>query len=154
MKKFKFSLQSIFDYIQTVEKSQIADLNNAMILIKQLYEQKKMLEEAYKRNLASQAEALKRNIDLPEELNKHDAYFRYLRDEKKELLQKIKKAEDERDRCRDKLIETKKQIKTYTKLKDEQYRLYRQELLSEDEKEIGDLISFNKVSDLANKDIG
>jgi flagellar export protein FliJ len=152
MKKFKFTLQSVFDYIQTVEKSQKADLNNAMALVRQLYEQMRMLDEAYERNLAAQREALKKNIGLPEELNKYDAYFRYIRDSKKELLIKIKKAEDERDRCRERLIATRKQINTYAKLRDEQYMLYLKEQRSEEEKEIGDLISFNEASDLAEKD--
>jgi flagellar export protein FliJ len=148
MKKFKFSLQTVFEYIQTVEKTQKADLNNALALLRQLYDREQELEEAYERNKASLEEALRSQTGLPEALGKHDAYFRYLREEKNALKKKIEGAEQQRDQCREKLIATKKQLKTYAKLRDEQYENYLRETRNEEEKDIGDLVSFQETTDM------
>lgn len=147
MKKFKFSLQSVFDYVKTVEKNQKADLSRAQAILRKLYDDLTELEEAYERNTRSQAAALKRGINISEELIKHDAYFRFLRDAKAELLIKIAKAEEERDKCQERLIATMKQIKIYTKLRDEQYQNYLKEVSREEEKDMNDLISFNIIAE-------
>lgn len=146
MKKFTFSLQSVFEYVKTLEKTQKSELKKAQAYLDTLLVKLRELDEAYKRNCRSLDGAIKRGIDLPYELSKHDAYFRYLRDAKAELEEKIEAAEKERDQCREKLISTMKQIKVYSKLRQEQYREYLHEIKLEEEKEINDIVSFNTIT--------
>lgn len=149
MKKFVFSLQSVLNYAVTLEKTQKAELSRAQEALNKLLDRLRELEEAYRRNCESQEAAIKRGDNLPAELNKHDLYFQYLRDAKNELAVKIEAAEKERDKCRERLISTMKQIKVYTKLKQEQYIEYLHEVKLEEEKEIGDIVSFNSISEEA-----
>lgn len=145
MKKFTFSLQSVLDYAITLENTQKAELSRAQALLNKLLESLSQLEEAYTRNCRSQDEAVKRGVNLPEELGKHDFYFRYLREAKAELTTKIDVAEKERDKCRERLISTMKQIKVYSKLRQEQYIEYLHEVKLEEEKEISDIVSFKTI---------
>lgn len=147
MKKFSFSLQSVLDYATTLENTQKAELSQAQALINKLLESLRQLEEAYTRNCRSQEAAVKRGVNLPEELGKHDTYFRYLREEKSKLATKIATAEKERDKCRERLISTMKQIKVYSKLRQEQYAEYLHEVKLEEEKEISDIVSFKTIKE-------
>ena len=76
----------------------------------------------------------------------HDAYFRYLRDAIKIIRERIEKAEEVVMRCQEKLIITMKELKTYEKLRKEQYEEYLKEAKSEEEKEMDDLVSFKIIS--------
>ena len=146
MKKFKFTLQSIFEYKQTVEKTQKTELKRAETELNQLRDQERKLDEAFERTKDSQKETIVRNVNLTGELATHDSYFRYLREAKAKLFAEIDKAQLRRNVCQDALILTMKQIKTYTKLRDEQYQTYLHEVQIEEEKAMGDLVSFNSAS--------
>jgi flagellar FliJ protein len=147
MKKFIFTLQSLFSYKQTIEKQQKTELKNAQQLLRELVEQERRLLEAYAENERSLEKALRGNIDVAAALNEHDAYFRFLRDALKELRERIVKAEQIVSDCQNRLIRTMREIKTYNKLRDEQYQEYLKETRSEEEKEIGDLVSFTAISE-------
>ena len=43
-----------------------------------------------------------------------------------------------------------RELKTYNKLRAEQYQEYMKEVQAEEEKEIGDLVSFNTITEEAN----
>ena len=146
MKKFVFSLQALFDYKITVEKQQKAELRKAQQFLKELIAEELRLLNAYAENERSLEKALRENIDVATALSEHDAYFRYLRDALKEIRERIVRAEKVVAECQARLIITMREIKTYNKLRTEQYYEYLKEVQSEEEKEIGDLVSFNVVS--------
>ena len=146
MKKFKFSLLSLYKYKQTVEKIQLGDLRRAEQALRELLDEKQRILDAFAENERSLARALQRRINVGEALAMHDRYFSFLRDLLEELEPRIQKAEKIRDKCREKLIFTMREIKTLVKLRDEQYAEYLKEAGAEAEKEIGDLVSFKTIS--------
>ena len=147
MKKFVFSLQSLFDYKHTVEKLQKAELRKAQQALRELRDEEHRLEKAYADNERSLERALRENIDVASALSEHDAYFRFLRDALKEVRERIVKAEEIVRICQEKLILTMKEIKTYNKLRNEQYRDYLKEVQAEEDKEMGDIVSFNVIAE-------
>jgi flagellar FliJ protein len=147
MKKFKFTLQALFNYKLTVEKMQKADLRRAQQVLRDLQNEEKRLLRAYADNEDSLERALSNNEDVVSTLSEHDAYFRFLRDALIEIRARIVKAEEVVAQCQERLIVTMKEIKTYNKLREEQYQRYRKEVQIEEDKEVGDLVSFNVVSD-------
>ena len=146
MKKFVFSLQALYDYKLTVEKEQKAELRNAQQRLKELMAEELRLLNAYAENERSLERALRDNINVASALTEHDAYFRFLRDALKEIRERIVRAEKVVAECQARLIITMREIKTYKKLRTEQYHEYLKEIQTEEEKEIGDLVSFNVVS--------
>lgn len=149
MKKFVFTLQSVLDYSIALEKTQKAELSRAQETLNKLLNMLEELEKAYRRNCISLEAAIDRGINLPHEMSKHDDYFKYLRASKAELMKKKEAAEKERDKCMEKLVSTMKRIKVYSKLRQEQYRNYLHQVKLEEEKEIGDIISYNAISEEA-----
>ena len=147
MKKFIFTLQALFNYKQTVEKMQKAELKKAQEALRELQSEEQRLLRAYADNELSLERALLSNEDVGTALSEHDAYFRFLRDALKELREKIVKAEDVVVKCQERLIITMKEIKTYNKLRDEQFRRYQKEVRAEEDKEMGDIVSFSVVSE-------
>ena len=147
MKKFVFTLQPVFNYKQTVEKLQKAELKKAQQALQELRDEERRLEQAYADNERSLDKALRENINVAQALSEHDAYFRFLRDALKELRERILKAEEIVYECQQRLIVTMKEIKTYKKLRDEQYYDYLKEVQAEEDKEMGDFVSFNVVSE-------
>ncbi|MDR0489883.1 MAG: hypothetical protein LBH28_01365 [Oscillospiraceae bacterium] len=147
MKKFKFTLQPLFNYKKTIEKTQKAELKRAQRALMELREEERRLEEAYAENERSLEKALRDNDNVGAALVEHDAYFRYLRDALRELRLRIVETEEYKNECEARLITTMKEIKTYTKLREEQYWNYRKEIQAEEDKEMGDIVSFNAISE-------
>ena len=146
MKKFKFTLQSLYNYKLTVEKLQKAELRKAQQALRELLDEEQRLLRAYADNERSLERALRENIDVGTALTEHDAYFRFLRDALIEIRERIVKAEELVVKCQEKLIITMKELKTYVKLRNEQYARYLKELQAEEEKEMGDFVSFNAIA--------
>ena len=147
MKKFKFTLQPVYNYKLTVEKLQKAELKKAQQALRELLNEEQRLLRAYAANERSLEKALRENIDVATALTEHDAYFRFLRDALKEIRERIVKAEEVVTECQNRLIITMKEIKTYKKLRDEQFQLYLKEMQAEEDKETGDIVAFNTVSE-------
>lgn len=151
MKKFKFTLQALYNYKLTVEKMQKAELRKAQQALRELLDEEQRLLRAYADNERSLARALRENTDVAAALVEHDSFFRYLRDALIELRERIRKAEEIVRQCQDRLIITMKELKTYVKLRNEQYQEYLKEVQIEEDKNMGDLVSFNKISEAADQ---
>ena len=145
MKKFVFTLQALLNYKETVEKTQRAELRRAQQILRELLDEEQRLLEAYAQNERSLEKALSDNVNVAIALSEHDAYFRFLRDALKELRERIVRAEKVVSECQARLITTMRELKTYNKLRTEQYHEYLKEVQLEEEKEIGDLVSYNTV---------
>ena len=150
MKKFVFSLQSLLNYKLTVERQQKADLRKAQQALRELQDEEQRLLRAYAENERSLEEALRKNKNVVKALSEHDAFFRFLRDALIAVRERIVRAERVVAECQTRLIRTMREIKTYNKLREEQYREYLKEIQLEEEKEIGDLVSFNIATDIVN----
>ena len=147
MKKFVFSLQALFNYKLTVEKSQKAELRKAQQALRELQDEEHRLLVAYADNERSLEKSLRENMNVAMALVEHDAYFRFLRDAIKEVRERIARAERVVNECIARLVVTMKEIKTYNKLRAEQYQEYMKEVQTEEEKDIGDLLSFSVISE-------
>ena len=147
MKKFKFTLQAVYNYKLTVEKMQKAELRKAQQALRELLAEEQRLLQAYADNERSLERALYENVDIVAALSEHDAYFRFLRDALKVVREKIVKAREVVVKCQERLIITMKELKTYVKLREEQYQRYRKEVQADEEKEMGDLVSFNTITE-------
>ena len=150
MKKFVFSLQALLNYKETVERTQKAELKRAQQILRELQEEEMRLLTAYSDNEISLERALRERTDIVTALAEHDAYFRYLRNALIEVREKIIRAERVVSECQTRLITTMRELKTYNKLRNEQYLEYLKEVQMEEEKEIGDLVSYNTVIEEAN----
>jgi len=146
VKKFKFKLAPLVKYKETIERMQKEELRRAQEALRELQQEEQRLLQAYADNERSLNEALEKNENIAQALSEHDAYFRYLRDAIKEVREKIVKAEQVVINCQEKLIITMKELKTYEKLRQEQYQQYLKEVKAEEEKEMDDIVSFKIVS--------
>lgn len=147
MKKFVFSLETVYRYKQTVEKTQRADLKRAQDALRALEEERERLDAAVENNARSLERALRGRFEVTQALQQHDAYFMYLRDEQERLSIEIERAEAERDRCRDILVTTMKEVKAYRNLKEERYREYLEDVRREEAKDMGDLVTHQTVAE-------
>ena len=146
-KQFGFTLQCGLGYKKTIERTQKAGLADDVAALRKLYEQDQALDAAFDRTAASMARALEERHNLAEELPRHDAYFLFIRDEKKLLKKKIDAAEEAKRRCQKALIKTMNEIKTLEKLREEQLAAYWEEVRAEEAKDLGDLVSFQTITD-------
>jgi len=147
MKKFKFTLQSLYNYKLTVEKLQKAELKRAQQALQVLLDEEKRLIKAWADNEKSLEEALLKGENVGTALSEHDAYFRFLRDALIEIRKKIVKAEQVVRECQERLILTMKELKTYLKLREEQYQAYLKEVQAEEAKTMDDLVSFKVIKE-------
>jgi len=148
MKKFKFTLQALYNYKLTVEKLQKVELKKAQQVLQMLLDEEKRILQAWADNERSLEEALRKGENVGAALTEHDAFFRYLRDALIEVRKRIVKAEEIVRQCQDRLILTMKEIKTYLKLRDEQYQAWMKEVRLEEAKEIDDLVSFKVIKEV------
>ena len=150
MKRFKFTLQPLYNYKTTVERLQKAELKRAQQALQELLNEEQRLLKAWSDNELSLEEALRSSENVGAALSEHDAYFRYLRDALIEIRKLIVKAEEVVRQCQERLVITMKELKTYLKLRDEQYQAYLKEVQAEEAKEMDDLVSFNVISEEIN----
>jgi len=150
MKRFVFTLQALYNYKLTIERLQKAELKKAQQALQELLDEESRLLKAYADNELSLEEALRRGENIAAALMEHDAYFRYLREALIDIRVLIEKAEEVVRQCQERLILTMKEIKTYLKLREEQYTAYLKEVQAEEAKEIDDLVSFNVISEEIN----
>jgi len=147
MKKFKFTLAALYKYKQTVERMQKAELRKAQQALQELVDEETRLLRAYADNERSLEEALRKGENVAAALSEHDAYFRFLRDALTEVRIRIEEAEEVVRQCQERLIITMKEIKTYVKLRDEQFQQYLKEIQMEEAKEMDDLVSFKVINE-------
>ena len=150
IKKFKFTLQALYNYKLTVEKLQKAELRRAQQALQELLDEEQRLLNAWVDNERSLEEALRKGENVSAALSEHDAFFRYLRDALIEIRKRIVRAEELVRQCQERLIVTMKEIKTYLKLRDEQYQAWLKEVQAEEAKTMDDLVSFKVISSFEN----
>jgi flagellar export protein FliJ len=146
MKKFVFSLEPVNRYKLTVEKLQRAELKSAQEALRLLRLEDEALVNAFGRARDELLGAISGGAPDVNEFVAYNRFFEGVRDAREALAPRIRRAEDEEEACMARLITTMKELKAYKKLRDAQYQAYMKESDAEDEKSIGDLLSFNVIS--------
>lgn len=142
MKKFKFTLQSVYELSLSTEKQQKIRLRQLEDALAELRYQLEQLKTAYLDGKDRFAEEMKKGL-TSDKLSQYNVYFENLINTMIATKERILRTEEEREQWMQKIIETRKEIKTMEKLRDAQYETYLFEERQEAEKEIGDIVSFN-----------
>ena len=141
MKKFVFTLQALLNLKQSQEKQERNSLAALTVRLNQLLaEREDMLgrrqraSEAYGERLASGMRAA--------ETQQYTSYFRMMKDLLAEQDRRIEAARAETEECRRRLVEVLREIHMLENLREKQYQQYQQEMQIEQEKTIGDFVSY------------
>ncbi|MDL2220237.1 flagellar export protein FliJ [Eubacteriales bacterium OttesenSCG-928-N14] len=145
MRAFKFTLQSLYDVKQTIEKEQMSQLREAEERVANLQLQLKQMYDSIRAAQADYSDAVQHG-STAQRLIGYGYYFERMEETVKLQKIKIKNAEVERDRIREQLIETKKEIRALEKLYEKQYAAYQEEAKQEEEKLVNDILSYQVAS--------
>jgi flagellar export protein FliJ len=143
MKKFSFSLQPLLKVKGIQEKQKKAELAEIQRLLAELYAQQAELNRQFDDSRLRYGRDMRNGMPLPQ-MAWHVNYADYLQAQLKALLLRIAETEQKKEIKQTELLALRKELRTIDKLRDEQYRAYLQEVLKEEEKVLGDLISYNK----------
>ena len=147
MKKFKFSLEAVLRYKLTVEKMQKAALAEANARLEALRREEEELLAAFQRTRLSQNRLLRSGVGSGAEiLQMYDRYFMRLREEYAALTRRLEIAEAEREQRMNELLVTMRELKSYRKLRDEQYAAYLKEVEAEQANEISEFVGRQTVT--------
>jgi flagellar export protein FliJ len=144
MKKFAFSLQVLLHLKESLEKQ---ERNNLGLITRRLNELLSGREEMVRRReTANQtwSEKLSEGMEASE-TQQFTLFFRMIKELVEEQDKKIKKTQDELETCRLKLVEVMREIHMLENLKQKQYTQYLQEVQIEEEKTIGDFVSYQSA---------
>jgi flagellar export protein FliJ len=118
VKRFKFRLQTVYDYKLTVESEQKTALLNARTELRALEAELERVE----------AEMLREPERLTVgELSQYSNYREFLREYRKTLFPKIAEAEKKVEACQQALIITMNELKAYDKLREKHYEQWKTE---------------------------
>lgn len=145
MKKFVFSLQVLLKVKLSLEKQQKAVL---MEVQQRLYEQEAQMRRLKEQQAVMQDEygkETKKGI-RSDRLQIYGRYFDRMREDIAGQKKLIEQTQEERAQAQAVLLRTMKEIKSLNKLRERQYQEYLAEVAREEEKAIGDLVSFKVAS--------
>lgn len=136
MKKFKFSLETLLKITMAEEKEQksiLAGINNEINHLNTLIEQNKneMLE------IQKTGGTLTALFDFM----RYNNYVTYLRQKREEFSVELVEKEFERENAQNKLIEIMTNRKSYEKLREKQFEIYKKEVEAEEAKLLDDYMS-------------
>lgn len=144
MKRFAFTLQSIYDIALAKERQLKLDMqkieDRRKRIQKELDDTKSALSDAKKKSLQEMCAG----VDA-DRLMQYEHYFDKLGAIIAVLKENKAKIEREKEKCLQAQIENRKEIKTLEKLREKQYEEYLLELRSEEEKAIGDLVAYRST---------
>lgn len=145
MKKFVFSLQALLHLKLSIEKQEKSNLAAATRKMNALVSEREGMvarrDEASALYGAKLAEGM-----LASETHRFTSYFRMMKDALEEQDGKIRQAQGELDACRQRLVEIMREIHMLNTLRDKQYQQYLQEVQSENDRAIGDFVSYQTTN--------
>jgi flagellar export protein FliJ len=147
VKKFKFTLESVERYKKTVEKLQRAELKEAQNALRDMYRRDGELAESFENNRRSRVAELRGGATDAQRLMVYDRFFTQVRDARAALALEIEQATAEVGKREAALLATMRELKVYKKLRERQYAEYMTQMRTEDEKNVGDLVSFDVISE-------
>jgi flagellar FliJ protein len=145
MKQFVFTLQTVLDIAFSTEKQQKIEMKKIEARLSSLFLELEEMRRSFAGAKANHAKEIVNGIQA-ERLKDYSQYFESINAAMIIEKEKIRAVEAEKEKLIEEQIQTKKEIKTLEKLKDSQYEAYLQELKKEEEKAIGDLVSYKASS--------
>lgn len=145
MKKFKFTLQTVYNLALSTDKQQKMALKKIEDEIAMLNNELEEMKTAYLSSKERCQEEMQNGISS-EDLAQYSIYFESQINAMITQKEKIIRAEEERERIIQARVKTRKEIKTLEKLRQTQYEEYMAEMQKQDELEVGDVVSFKLAS--------
>lgn len=147
MKKFKFSLLPVLKVKRTLKKQKEAEFAAASAALELLLDEERRLETELEHKLREYGTALQTGVTA-REIVWHDHYVDYLKGKILALRPQIRAAEEKKEAVRGALVVLMQETDTLEKLEQEQYQEYLSELQKEEEKVLGDMMSFDSAEKL------
>ena len=148
MKKFTFSLQSVLRVKNIQGKQREAELAEIQNQLNELFAQQENLEKQLENSSIQYGDDMLNGMQVPQ-MAWYANFADYIQTQLKKLGVRIGEAEQKKQIKKAELISVVKEIKTIEKLREEQYRAYLEEVSQEEEKVLGDLISYNQTMETA-----
>lgn len=145
MKKFVFTLQTLYDIKLAKEKQLKQRMRAIESLLEQLRKELDKLLEEYRCVKRKYFEEAAQGA-MPERMQDYCGYLARLGDAATQKRASIRAAEMEREKCLREQVELMKEIKSLEKLYETQYGEYLSEAKAETEKAVGDFVAYQAVS--------
>lgn len=145
MHKFEFSLQSLLDICMAKEKQQKIQLSQAEAALAAREKELTDLSDEYARVRERYARELTRGMGAPT-MEQYGRYFTDMNGSIRAARERVRAARQERDKVQKVLVETRKELKTYEKLRESQYQQYLEERKAEEDKAIADLVCYKAIT--------
>lgn len=148
MKKFRFSLQAVYQFQKTLEKQKKIELSEIQAELNRIFIEKADCEQ--RQDDSSRQYRKSVGTGMPaSQMAWYGNFAEYLQDRIRQLNGIIEELEKKKQLLQSELIAVMKEIETLDKLREEQYRIYLDETAKEEEKELGDLMSYRKTAETA-----
>jgi flagellar FliJ protein len=144
MKKFTFSLQPVLKVKKIQQEQKKGELAKIQNELDELYSEEGSLKQQMELGNSRYGDDLQGGMPASQVLW-HCNYAGYIKDELKRVGMQIEEAEARKEAKQAELISVMKEVKTLEKLRQEQLKEYLEQAAKDEEKEIGDLISYNKT---------
>lgn len=144
MKAFKFTLQSLLNVKNTLEKQQKAELAAAEARLRELRQELEVLQLDLENQRQTYLLKVRQGELTPSEMSYWSVGFRAMRERIETQHKKIETAENEKRKIQKKVIETMKERKALEKLKEKQLAEYRMAQKAEDAAITDEFVS-NKI---------
>ena len=143
MKKFTFSLQTVLKAKQIFKKQKQAEYAQACAELEKLFSIKRSLEEELEKCADEYAAAME-SATTGQRIAWYYDYTGFIREKLLRLETLIRDAREKKDALREQLVTMTREADALGKLKEEQYRGYLYETAKEEEKVLGDLMSYER----------
>lgn len=142
MKKFVFTLAALYNYKQVQEKQKQIECAEAREKLSELVNRETVLKQSLETATEGYRDSAKKETTV-HALMAYSRYTKDLMDQIDQVAGEIVKAQKVLDEKQAELVGILREIKTLENLRQEQYRQYLKESEKEEERIIGDLVSFN-----------
>ncbi len=144
MKKFVFSLQSLYDMQTGFEKQQKLKIKNIEAKLAKQSEEMDYLKREFDKAKTEYHGVITAGVMANRAL-KYDRFFSRLKTSMSAVQKKILKLESEKEQCMQKLVDIRKEIKMLEKIKEKEYGKYLENLKKEHARQIEDFISYKVI---------
>ncbi len=148
MKKFAFSLQSVLKVKTIQEKQKKQELAEIRNRLNELYAKQAELNKELDDSSLRYGDEMRKGMSVPR-MAWHTNFADYIKTQLQQLDVIIRQTLEKKQAKQLELFALVKEKKTIEKLREEQYRAYLEEAAKEEEKILGDLISYNKSMETA-----
>ncbi len=144
MKKFSFTLQSVLKTKKVFEKQKKSEFSEVCAELDALLSQRFLLEGELEESIAAYGKTMRAGITAAQ-MAWYDQYVDYLNKRIRQLEPVIRTAEGKKEAVREQLVSLVRETDTLEKIEKEQYRVYLGELAKDEEKVLGDIMSYQST---------